>query len=92
MNIKNTKTKNEESYEQLFAKYGYFPDLPWKPKTVQEPYIDCFAYKSSPNGQSEKCTALKRVFCRYEDCHFYKDKKRYVMNLNGWEIVQNGQV
>ena len=82
--------KNEEPIEALFARYGYYPSLPWKPKVVQEPYVDCFAYHRSANGKSEKCNALKHVFCRYEDCHFYKDKRRYTLNMNGWEIVQNG--
>ena len=84
------RTKQEESFMELFARYGYYPLLPWKPKVVQEPYIDCFAYRRSPSDTGEKCTALNRVFCRYEDCHFYKDKKRYTLNLNGLEIVRNG--
>lgn len=29
---------------------------------------DCFAYRTDP----VRCTALKELYCRCEECHFYK--------------------
>lgn len=33
---------------------------------------DCFAYKN--DGNREKCTALKSLYCKYGECNFYKTK------------------
>ncbi len=37
---------------------------------------DCFAYKlTNKNGiLNEKCKALKEMYCRREECKFYKPK------------------
>lgn len=35
-----------------------------------QPKTDCICYK---NG---KCTGLKDLYCKYEDCKFYKSKHK----------------
>ena len=35
---------------------------------------DCFAYDKS----FHKCRALDDLYCKHEDCAFYKTKKQYV--------------
>lgn len=32
---------------------------------------DCFAYKKTP-GSVQSCAALRELYCRYENCKFYK--------------------
>lgn len=40
--------------------------------TKYEVKKDCFAYNQMMNG----CTALKRLYCKEENCKFYKTKKQ----------------
>lgn len=40
---------------------------------------DCFAY-SVKNGK-EECSGLKEVYCKYEDCHFYKTRAKLVADI-----------
>ena len=36
---------------------------------------DCFAYRNGKTG--EKCHALDDLYCRLENCKFYKEKCQY---------------
>lgn len=38
---------------------------------------DCVFYRRKSDGKCGECVALERLFCRYEVCHFYKQKKAY---------------
>lgn len=40
---------------------------------VAEVKSDCFAYKETQTGG--KCTALKELYCKKEQCGFYKKKE-----------------
>jgi hypothetical protein len=40
-----------------------------KPKVINKPKEDCFAYKNS-----NTCNALTEMVCLYKDCPFYKKK------------------
>lgn len=44
---------------------------------------DCFAFKS--NNSYNGCNALDRLYCRIEDCKFYKNKELYEKNKNNIE-------
>lgn len=39
----------------------------------QEAKKDCFAYRNK--GGIEKCTALKFLYCKCEECKFYKTQR-----------------
>lgn len=58
---------------KVFLKYGYRVPSQWKP-TYDYPMPakhSCKFYKP----ELRKCTTLKRTYCKYEDCNFYKDKE-----------------
>ena len=46
-----------------------------KKRKMENPIVhkDCFAYLSS-GGKEKGCAALKRLYCREENCKFYKPK------------------
>ena len=70
--------KGELTFEEIWRKYGYRPPRKWSAdgKHAREPKRDCFAYlpptqfgKGSGRAQ---CTALDKLYCRYEKFNFYK--------------------
>ena len=36
---------------------------------------DCFAYK--PDNIHNKCNILKKLYCKFEECKFYKNKETF---------------
>lgn len=49
---------------------------------------DCFAFKS--NNTYNGCNALDKLYCRLEDCKFYKNKEKFESekNNNGCDIYE----
>lgn len=46
---------------------------------------DCFAYRkiTQPNGRTEeKCFALLELYCKNEECKFYKEQTKACMDCN----------
>lgn len=41
---------------------------------------DCFAYNPAKTLEKDRCDALINLFCKKEECHFYKRKKERVWN------------
>lgn len=39
----------------------------------REAKTDCFAYRKK--GEAEACSALNALYCKHEDCKFYKKRK-----------------
>ena len=64
----------DEQVDDIFIKYGYKPPKPWrKTKKLYDPNRDCFAYfPPLMENRSAECSALNRLYCRYEQCSFYK--------------------
>lgn len=46
---------------------------------------DCFAYCKI--GTLEKCNALKFLYCKQEECKFYKTVEQHKRELNKYRIV-----
>ena len=44
-----------------------------KSKEEIEVKTDCFAYKNTELG--EECDSLTKLYCSFEKCRFYKQKK-----------------
>lgn len=66
-----------EEMGRVLKKYGYEVPPEEDPSKVMifEPKHDCFAFVSL--GSRDICSALKRMYCRYEQCHFYKTREEY---------------
>lgn len=41
---------------------------------------DCFAYNPAKTLEKDRCNALITLFCKKEECRFYKKKKERVWN------------
>ena len=37
---------------------------------------DCFAYNPAKTLEKDRCNALINLFCKKEECRFYKKKKK----------------
>ena len=74
MTKKITNTEEEElTVEEICRKYGVDPPKPKKYfRPIDDPREDCFALYPAFGGKREYCSALNRLYFRYEDCHFYK--------------------
>ena len=58
---------------KVFLKYGYRVPSPWKPTydyTLQAKH-SCVFY----DEKLRRCNTLKRTYCKYEDCKFYKGRE-----------------
>lgn len=60
-------------YNIILEGFGYKKVSQWKPKyDVAVPARrTCIHYNSSCG----KCVDLRRTYCKYEDCNFFKDRK-----------------
>ena len=58
---------------QVFKKYGYRKVTTWQPTYdyVVPPRKTCAMFDENRN----RCASLKRTYCQYEDCRFYKKKE-----------------
>ena len=58
---------------KVLSKYGYRKLTSWQPSyaSVVPPRRDCALYDSKRN----RCASLKRTYCQYEDCDFYRGKE-----------------
>ena len=61
----------------IWTKYGYEQPKPWRKKVLQNPREDCFAYCPGSPSSGERCDVLLRLYCRYDNCNFYKNKDEY---------------
>lgn len=61
---------------------GYYQDTTaYKAiKEVDTVKRDCFAYREKTEYLGY-CTALRELYCRCEECKFYKNRKRYEREL-----------
>lgn len=62
----------------VFAKYGM--PIPKTDKVYvinRPPRKDCFAYLPEIGIYGEKCNALNRLYCKCEDCDFYKTDEEF---------------
>ena len=50
-----------------------------------EPNRDCFAYCCS---RPPECLALKKLYCRTEDCHFYKSKEQHKEEMEKYPMIR----
>ena len=64
----------ELTFNEIWKKYGYTPPVPKQyPKhPLFQPHKNCFAYWDKDDPSKPKCSALNRMYCVYEVCHFYK--------------------
>lgn len=62
---------------------GYYQDTTaYKAiKEVDTVKKDCFAYRKKTED-SGYCIALKKLYCRCEECKFYKNKVEYEKEMN----------
>ena len=69
---------DEYTINDVFEMHGYKPPKPWNGKRLPkfEPKTDCFGYvPPGTRKQIPKCSALNKLYCRYEECSFYKPYK-----------------
>jgi len=69
------KDKDPRTIEEIFIEYGFDPPRRWDSRQlpVYKPRFDCFGFipdRMDPNVG--KCSALNRLYCRYEKCDFFK--------------------
>ena len=62
-------------------------------KILNDPKKDCFAYSKERNN----CKALDRLYCRFEECKFYKTEeercegcRKSSKHINCTDCVKNG--
>ena len=57
----------------VLLKYGYPPINQWQPTYdyVAQAKRDCMLY----NPKRRRCGTLKRTYCKWEDCKFYKGRE-----------------
>ena len=46
-----------------------------------EPKKDCFAYEFNPKRGHAQCIALRMLYCKREECNFYKTKEQLESEL-----------
>lgn len=70
---------HKPSFDDIWLYFGYYPPTVQEygePK--QEPQKTCFAYEPK---EKSGCKALKMLYCRHEECSFYKPKDQYEKEL-----------
>lgn len=70
--------EGELTVNEIWEKYGYVPPKMWDGRRLPkyEANTDCFGYFPARTERDlPKCTALNKLYCRYEKCRFYKKYK-----------------
>ena len=80
---------HEPTFEEIFAYFGY-PE-PRKEKLGEPMYMPettCFGFDD--REKSTGCTVLKKTYCCYGKCNFYKDREQYREELKNDALRTRG--
>lgn len=76
-----------ESVAVIFQRYGMDPPKPWtNKKPLYVPKWDCFSIRRL-SEDTYVCGCLDRLYCKYENCKFYKPRGESYEKRNNeeWE-------
>lgn len=70
---------HEPTFDDIWFYFGYIPPvIPEYGEAKQEPQYTCFAYEPK---KKQGCKAMKMLYCRHEECSFFKTKEQYEKGL-----------
>lgn len=70
----NKLEERELTVNEIWQKYGYTPPVmkPLPKHALYKPNRYCFAFWQRNIQAKPECAALNKMYCMYEECHFYK--------------------